>query len=88
MCLPAIHFLVKNANFKLLYFSQFADLELPKTSHFFAKFGTTNLHVFMHPIFPLIWLINIRNVRLFRERAFTFSTSGTFVRYSVMQHVV
>ena len=46
-----IHFLVKNVNFKLSYFFQFA-VELHKTSHFFVKSGMTNL--FMDPIFHLI----------------------------------
>ena len=48
--LPACHVLVKNLNFKLLYFFQFVG-ELHKT-HIFAKFGMENL--FMDKIIHLI----------------------------------
>ena len=51
VCPPAIHFLVKDVNFKLSYFFQFV-VELHKL-HIFAKFGVANLFMdpsFFHPI--------------------------------------
>ena len=50
MCLSVIHFLVKDVNFKFLYFFQF-KVELHETSHF-VKIGMASL--LMNPIFHLL----------------------------------